>query len=276
MPGAVDPLEHLGPNPPSDHALCRDPSQTLTIGTIALLSARFPLVSPTGGIFLCDSAAANAGLGSEQGVSTERRRQAYRKLYLVDGGYYESSGVLTLLDILEAIQPRLIDFNLTDTGHLNPVEVWLVVLRNSFRSVAASAEVVRPLELLAPFQSLANNRIGTPEYFIERGRALLGDPPERCSQAPTIRPSLAPGALGSQTPTGRRLVRGCLLELSPLRRPSVGAPLGWVLSNESRNELNAQMSALVGQPSGELARLCRLLHGSSAVHPCRPNALSLR
>ena len=134
--------------------------------------------------------------------------------YVVDGGYVENSGLLTLLQVWEEIEPSVEDYN--DTANVR-VEPWVIVLDNHYRSVAGGAPVDRVPELVLPF--LAFNQ---------------------------ARNTLSTAALEQ---VAAREMDGRLCHVSPRTRPSVAAPLGWVLSRTTRAELDEQLAAALGPPS---------------------------
>jgi hypothetical protein len=133
--------------------------------------------------------------------------------YSVDGGYYENSGLLTLLQIWAAIAPRVLRYNEDSLNRKHPIEPWIVVVDNQYRGAADAAQPRRPLELVAPFKALTNNRI-VSQNILEQRAAFVVD-------------------------------SGHLIVIAPKVEPTIAAPLGWVLSATSREELRAQLDSQV-------------------------------
>jgi hypothetical protein len=131
--------------------------------------------------------------------------------YSVDGGYYENSGLLTLLQIWSAVAPKVELYNQDSLSRKNRIEPWIVVVDNQYRGAADAPKPRRPLELVAPFKALTNNRI-VSQNTLEQRAAFVVD-------------------------------SGHLIVIAPVLRPTIAAPLGWVLSATSRAELTAQLDA---------------------------------
>lgn len=237
------------------------PSVTLGTFTAALLSARFPLISPSGALYRCvpkaaDSIAREASLRNDAatGKNPDAATQPATACegvtkyhcatsYVVDGGYYEGSGLLTTLQIWSGIADSVREHNAGVTGSDSDlagrcVEPWIVFLDSGYRSNASVPDPGRPRELRLPLDTfLANQVLST--------RALEQMAEEAISNT----------ACRDKDP-GSRVVRVGLEQ-----RPDIAAPLGWVLSASSRHsmcgQLATQLSAAVrGNPetTGSSAR----------------------
>jgi predicted acylesterase/phospholipase RssA len=167
--------------------------------TAALASARFPIVSPA------------ATIPAPEGP-----------VRLVDGGYFENSGVTTILDLRRELASAL------STGQ---ADLYVIRINNSAATTAvrwqAGATTVATSfsELLSPF------------------RAALG--------TRNARAELAVQELGRSMPTDHRAA----IELAPSNVP---VPLGWWLSNSADNEIDRQINApanasAFGMAAGALA-----------------------
>jgi hypothetical protein len=261
--GSVDVLHNLLPSEREDSrgdnaTYCGDGSgqlpadaQTVRATTAALLAARFPFVTPSGAIDTClmpdeaqlnrqddapaDPLEATRGLGSPT-ASTSGPTTA--TTYVVDGGYLENTGILTLLQVWDVLKPRVLECNrsvasgVPEAGcpadSLGPIliEPWFVMLENHYRSrnpPAPSAD--RPRELVVPLEALG-----------KKGTTVATTPME---QAIAVDVS---GVYGSRNPDEVTL-RSCnrFVRLAPLLEPegkdefaSVEAPLGWVLADGTR------------------------------------------
>jgi hypothetical protein len=109
----------------------------MSMSTAAVLSARFPLLTPPGLVPMPVASAAAAGAPMPPP----------RNLQLVDGGYFDNSGVITALAVMREMQNAAAQIK-------NPkVQINLIVL--------TSTDFTNPVTLgdyLAPFQTLLNTR----------------------------------------------------------------------------------------------------------------------
>jgi hypothetical protein len=228
---AIDPLVGLYARErmKGDEEACPARPAGMRAVTAALLSARFPFVSPSGALLRCLPAVG----------STPAR---HLTTYTVDGGYYENSGLVTLLQLWIAVDARVRDYN---EGHPpNPIVPWVVVADNHYRSGADVPEVRRPFELIVPLRAQGNNGLLGQAGLEQAVASALGYRRESCT---------AHHLPGNSA--------GCLVVLAPSLKPSVAAPLGWVLSRTSRNDLDRQLvellhrESLAGAPLSNLVRL---------------------
>ncbi len=176
-------------------------AEAKTVGAVtgALTSARFPLVTPSAAYYRCLP-------GAIEPMAT----------YVVDGGYAENTGLLTLLQIWEQLEPHVRAHN-ARPGAVE-VQPWIVLLDNHYRSTAAIPTPDRPRELVAPLLAFgAAGRI-TPES-LEQTAAF------EMSQA-------CPEALRFAD------CRPTYLRIAPQVAPGPSAPLGWVLSRTSTEQLD--------------------------------------
>ena len=169
--GSTDALDHLLPtrrdsearsyqslDPESVSSVC--PSEdvvTVRATTAALLAARFPVVTPSGALSRCVTAETNLG--------TTRPRPIVKieTNYVVDGGYLENTGILTLAQVWDAVEGpvtrcnaaasegRAIEGCPSDASGPLWIEPWFIMMENHYRSaVAAPPSGDRPRELLVP------------------------------------------------------------------------------------------------------------------------------
>ena len=103
------------------------PAQTLRATTSALLSARFPYLTPAGAMRRClainernlnEESAKLASPTKIQGTvvddgdpAKQQKRLLSDTSYVVDGGYLENTGILSLLQVWEQIEPRVMACN---------------------------------------------------------------------------------------------------------------------------------------------------------------------
>jgi len=97
--------------------------------TAALLSARFPYVTPSGRMANC----------YDNQINT----------YVIDGGYADGTGSLAAVNLYRQVKPRIDQYNLTagDGHHIRPI---FVQIDNGYLSQASGTPPSRPLELLVP------------------------------------------------------------------------------------------------------------------------------
>ncbi len=187
--------------------------------TAALMSARFPYVSPAGTVRRCLEQARGPEEKAEVGGDEPSdKRSAVTPTYVVDGGYIENTGLLTLLQLWQVLKPMVEKHNAeTDAVKVVP---WIVVADNHYRSNAAGAHVERIAETTVPLVALrhAKKSFGTSalEQIATREMSVFG-------------------ASGNG-------VAGGLVVIAPQTAPSIAAPLGWVLSADTRAELDEQLT----------------------------------
>jgi hypothetical protein len=171
------------------------PGVDLPLHTAAVLSARFPFVTPY-------------GIVESSGV--ERR--------FVDGGYFENSGLTTILDVVDVIRPGLEDR-----------DARLVVIRiennrattnfQNFAGLRASEPPTGFGESPSPIRTMLNTRQARAELSGISLRRTLDEIKEAGIPAEEITFALEPG--------------------------KVPIPLGWALSETARRDIRRQL----GRPS---------------------------
>ncbi|WP_427015356.1 hypothetical protein ACQCSX_10925 [Pseudarthrobacter sp. P1] len=226
FPLSIDLLAHQSATGP------QTPYCTLGLrwSTAAMLSSRFPIISPAGRV-----PTPTAG-----GCSTVNAYQA------IDGGYSEGSALGTLSDLMPAVRAAVQSHNAAvqaaaDAGGAAPPAVndyvvpVVVFLQNS-----PGADRVAPPPKAAG--ELAVPLVGINARALQSGAAAwlqrLDDSSDAC---PTAEP-----ASGCQLASA--VVRGTLkgrsaVVVAPASTPALDAPLGWSLSQMSRDRLAAAMAA---------------------------------
>ncbi len=195
---ALDPLASL-----ADHEGAPCGSRQPPAVTAGLLSARFPYVTPSGTLHHC------APDDDEERVAT----------YAVDGGYYENSGILALLEMLEEIGPMTIG----DT----PVEPWIVVVDNHFRTNEVVTTSGEPNQLIVPIVTATSSKLDSQSALEQAAATALLDEGATCPRFGRIGPPVSPG---------------------------MTAPLGWALSEESEQLLDRALKRAIEQamnPQGD-------------------------
>ncbi|MEV7560157.1 hypothetical protein [Streptomyces sp. NPDC089795] len=208
--------------------------QNIRLSTAALLSARFPWVSPSGRFIKSDCAT-----------------HAVHPLSVVDGGYIDGTGSLTAVDLLRQLQRDIdchnavADHNsktsadsqcdLAGTTPTRVIKPVILQIDNGYTSKAGTRPDDHTHELLVPLQSVLGSRTGALEA-IARQRAF------------------------SAVECGR------YLRIANLRGPGPHAPLGWSLSLTAQEELDRQITRLA--PSGTLLTLHSRLQQERARQKC--------
>lgn len=184
----VSPLKHPAEARVVENALdanCADGDLPLVSG--AVLSARFPVATPTGRIVCARRA-------------------------LVDGGYLENTGLGAIAELLPQIVDAVTTINRENAAHALPsIRIEVIEISNGprgpatpLRSVSRSATVPHPTEALLSLVRL-------PSYPTDQARAALAT---RCGDGlvsfTTIRPQIAPGFKAS---VGWRMSRAARSEL---------------------------------------------------------------
>lgn len=213
---------HSAPGP-RDHCVGR-----LEMVTAAMLSARFPYVTPSGVVGPC------ADLSTQQ---------------LVDGGYAEGTGLGTLIDLAPSWLAQVRAANAPAVTALGqppmehpPVLVTpiIVLLQNSFGSDITPSTSKLTTEVQVPLRgrqaAAAQNDIGT---LLQRATQLT-NPAGLCEPADAALCAMATEAIQKATPLP-------VVVVAPDTRPVITAPLGWALSRASRHTLDEAL----GQQASE-------------------------
>jgi hypothetical protein len=181
------------------------PRADIPLSSAALLSARFPFVSPAGRVAqTCD----------QRKVS-----------YVVDGGYLDTSGASPLIELAGDLLPHITAHN--EVKGARCVVPFLIQIDNGdagYRNLSA-----RPGELNVPLKTL----------FATRGG--------RAANARTGAALLFSDSFGNATiRTGgtTRTLRDRYTHFNTYAHPGPLPPLGWTLSERSREDLRAQLGQL--------------------------------
>jgi hypothetical protein len=200
--------------------------------TAALLSARFPIVTPSGAMLRC---------GGAPTTTSSKAKDCDQITYAVDGGYFENSGLMTLLQIWDAVELLVADHNRTQPNRR--IVPWVVIVDNHYRSLAAAKNPRRTREVFVPVRTMTRNRLVSQPALEQMAAAAMGNAPSTCGTTTTSAAADEPGSGISP------VVPGCVAVLAPRQRPAVAAPLGWVLSETTRSDLDRQLDGQVA-PDG--------------------------
>jgi hypothetical protein len=203
--------------------VCSD-SGSIRRSSAALMSARFPYVSPSGRLAGCESGRTTA---------------------IVDGGYAENTGGQALLNLWARLEPMVAEHNAM-AGHARIVPVFVDV-DNHYAKAAKAGTVGRTQELLVPPATA-----GRPDKLDNRG----------VEQAANATFSTALPGLPEQTCQVGRARTQRFVYIAPPLSPGIEAPLAWTLSDMAMDDLDEQRAAAFadGTPA---ARLRAILSGTS-------------
>jgi hypothetical protein len=206
--------------------LCDD--QNLATSTAALLSARFPYVSPSGSIEYCDD--------------------TDRFTYLVDGGTVDSSAAAPASLLLEEVVRRVRDHN-DRRGDGPCIQPVVLQIDNGYEDVLAAPNGTRPSELVVPLAG---------------GISALTNNAETARQQLAVLASQLRTRAGCEDPQLPDLPT--YLQIFPQSHPGTEAPLGWSLSHEAREDMKDQLGSSANQCS--LMALRMWLTGSPGDGAC--------
>lgn len=214
------------PLPATSNLYASNPCQQgMPLVTAALMSSRFPFVTPSGVVGADDS---DCGPRDQ----------------LIDGGYSENSAIGTAADVLELLMPAVRAHNAQQLT-VHPTQPTLVVpvvisVENKPRPViGGTADTSRTSETFVPLIAglRKNERLYDTVAQLERALAMTED---WCGakDCDALKATV-------NTALDRRAV-----VVAPYRAPQVIAPLGWVLSPATRDSLDYSMRANLECNSG--------------------------
>ncbi len=216
----------------------------VALSTAALLSARFPVVSPTGGLYHC-------------GTKGDGDRNA--RLSDVDGGAIETSGAKPLEEVFAQLAPMVAATNAQRTGQGDGcIRPRLILLDNNYVSSARTDPAGHQLEsqLLLQAKGIGGKGL-TAAARQEAALAFDHFFAGTCgSGTSTTAPSTAPDGSAVTQLGGGGAGAACtdsVAYIVPSEHPGVRAPLGWTLSNVSADDMDAQLTKPRGWNAGQLA-----------------------
>ena len=216
------------------HDLMGTPSLDVTLGDAALLSARFPLISPAGAIVTGET-----GDGSQA-----------LKTRLVDGGYFDNFGAVTAEDIF---------FRLADKD-LRPIVVQISSdpSLQAKRQETAENMAARTAGWGAPLWAVLASRNARGLQAADALRRTAAEFLKPASDAPEPEQSNSLQSTDQANYFHFRLSdpRTAENKTGDLPRP---VPLGWTLSHASQKALNDELTSPPNKR--EFIRLMRLLQG---------------
>lgn len=180
-------------------------NQDLRISTAATLAARFPYISPTGLV------RGGCGTRTEKVPAKDAARCLKTEtcqLQLSDGGDLENSGLMTIAEILPSLQDLVITQNARTPD--KKIAIVVVDLDNDYRDPDA-----------LPAKSAVVPETVAPLLILSHGANAMEN-----------------AAFGL---VQERLPSACFISLAPTKQPGIQAPLGWTLSEASRQNLRGSL-----------------------------------
>lgn len=229
----------------------------MTWATAAMLSARFPTVTPAG-----------RAVADDRELSQAEKQVCERlpELQLIDGGYAESSGVGTLADIAPAVLREVREHNATRSEG-EPVVVPIVLyLEDEPRTEIVRDPAKLTPELVVPLegQQAKGVQVSTPAW-LQRVAAAYARPctdePDSEDQPYAEEPDDDGDGEETACTAAVEALRSTLTDgvvvAAPFTKPAVEAPLGWTLSPQSLTRLEADLAdQLTDCPKGDAAYGC--------------------
>ena len=176
----------------------RAPNLDIRLSTAVGLSARFPGLAPAGWYEVHD---------------TDSDRRYKRRL--VDGGYYDNSGVVTALSVIEALEP-----------YVGKGEFVLISLNSITESSLSQVSASGLSELLSPLKALESVRSARGKMAVEQAHVVLDS--KKCS-----------GPL-AKSPSSCGYEDDMRINILATEYPS---PLGWQLSKASREAIDKSVGS---------------------------------
>ena len=201
--------------------------------TAALLTARFPYVTPSAVLGPCPEVAVQDGKATPYWPRTQ----------LVDGGYIENSGLATITDLSDDWLSLVRNHNAEAlaAGSTEPLVVPIVVfLTNGDRRVVQPAIDSSPTsELTVPLVTFLRGKssLGGNDALLERARASV--------ELAAFCPATDGACTDLQNHFPSRVV-----VVDRVTQPEIGAPLGWVMSAASITSMDSAMT------TGQLETTC--------------------
>lgn len=206
----VDSLSFFQSLRPSDDRPASSGPINVALSTAAFVSARFPWVSPAASVTAKDP--------PSSGID---------KMRLVDGGYFENSGVDTAMDLIDSLRGTIAEINKSaddaPDGAAKPnsrVSIKLIVLGGGSYPERTSFGFG---EMLEPIKALLNTRDSRGYIAINRAARALSTQ------------SFVIDVHGTQETS---IVRN--LRLASLSNPYYPLPLGWTMSDKTREIIEKQ------------------------------------
>jgi hypothetical protein len=203
------------------------PGEDIKLSTAAILSARFPIISPS----------------AKLGGHLEQCRETARPAYVVDGGYLEGSAAGTLLELWDHFEARVTAWNADDQNAC--IIPFFLQIDNGYENPGASPGGA-PREALVHVAAILGSQFGRIANAREQAAIEFNQPLMSATGPLVVR--------RNDTPIESRYAR-----VVTRAHPGVQAPLGWTLSKASFGDLRNQIALAENQ--AELAEITAWLDG---------------
>ncbi|HEX6932384.1 MAG TPA: hypothetical protein VF162_09595 [Streptosporangiaceae bacterium] len=207
--------------------------QGLATSTAAMLSARFTYVTPTGTVNGCDR---------QRGTFDDQ---------LVDGGYGDSTGLSTLVNLAPVLMSHIRAQNIRAIAAAKSGEpITLVVpvtvyLQNSLQRAPVAVPPSRAPEFYAPTVALSAG----PQTELRSPDSLLAGMLAATSPDQWINCQGMLAICASAVSSARTQVPDQLITVAPREYPGVSVPLGWLLSRVSQEALDGALARDIDSPA---------------------------
>ena len=191
----------------------------LRLATAALLSARFPIVSPPGGLDVPDT------LGASGSCEPPADRAP---TYLIDGGFVDASGARPIVDLLPEIRKYLRNRNAARGANEPCIQPVVIQIDNSYADLTRRSAVNRPGGLRSPLTGFLSASGGATDSA-------------RQDLANVARDNLEVGCSVAGQESGAVAKASRYIHIHPEAHPGIEAPLGWTLSHASRVDLEQEL-----------------------------------
>lgn len=204
LPFSVDFFKQFVQIPSAKNDRCNG---TLSAATAAMLSARFPYVTPSGVIGPCNSSP---------------------QAQIIDGGYTEGTGLGSIIDL----SPELLKFAAQKSAENggDPIMPIIMYLDNDRGGDLQPAPPNAISELMVPITGNAKSATAqiSAATLLQRSAQLVNSPSNYDAAAP-----------GEQATSP--LLPGSVIVVSQRSEPAIAAPLGWILSTSSATQMDRSL-----------------------------------
>jgi hypothetical protein len=221
------------------------PGQQPRLSTAVMLSARFPVISPSGHLKQPDCADA----GPQAAATASQDPPPAPETFVVDGGYLENSGADTAIDLWSTLAP-LVDQHNQDAKAPAYIVPLFIQIDNGYAEPAGPGAVPRKPQFVTPLLTVNATRDGRQADARQGAQVLFGKPFLIATRTDA-------GAAARTVQFGDETTR--YVRFSLLAHPGAKAPTGWTLSDTSFDDLQQQFerSNPEGQAGTPLARVQR-------------------
>jgi hypothetical protein len=213
------------------------------LSTAAVLSARFPLVTPVGWFKKCNDANGDT-LKNDKGEPLTYKNGL--KTRLADGGYFENSGFTTARDIGQRLE-KILEEKISEKEISDKTfkVVYLAITNNDFLE---PSKVEGLNELLSPILAFLNSREARGRSVVNQGEyALDGKLPEKSDLKDHRFRQFYLTHVDGKTPVKNNNNNG----QTPVNAEAPKLPLGWYLSKINQDAIRDRIGNPIGCSPGK-------------------------